>query len=187
MAIYTNYNEVPANVHGMFESSRLKATDVGALYDAIVRDDDDKEIAVDNGVAIKMGEYTGDGLQTRYATIAKAGDKIAVTGNPAIVKDAFTKAQEAEYNYFIPAGKPVKAYEVLGEDYEIFAVAQYQFTSAADTVKVGAYVTVDGNGGWTATDTNPTTTNGFVGKVHSIAANQFYPMVRIEVLQNKQI
>ena len=48
-------------------------------------------------------------------------------------------------------------------------------------------VTVDGNGGWTETDTDPTTTNGFVGKVHSIAANQFYPMVRIEVLQNKQI
>lgn len=185
MAIYTNYDMVELDKHGMFESSRLKATDVGALFDAIVRDDDDKEIPVDNGVAVKIGEYTGDGLQTRYATIAKAGDKIAVTGNPAIVKDAFTKAQEAEYNYFVPAGKPVKTYEVLGEDYEIFAVAQYQFTSGTPTV--GAYVTVDGNGAWAATDVDPSATNGFVGKVHSIASNQFYPMVRIQVLQNKQI
>lgn len=185
MAIYTNLQLVETDKHGMFESSRLKATDIGALYDVIVRDDSDKEIPVDNGVAVCVKEYTGDGLQTRYGVIAKAGDKIAVTGNPAIVKDAFTKAQEAEYNYFIPAGKPVKAYEILGEDYEIFAVAQYQFTSGTPTV--GAYVTVDGNGGWAATDVDPTTTNGFVGKVHSIAANQFYPMVRIEVLQNKQI
>lgn len=185
MAIYTDLTKVEADKHGMFESSRLKATDIGALFDAIVRDDDDKEIAVDNGVAIKIGAYTGEGLQTRFATIAKAGDKIAVTGNPAIVKDAFTKAQEAEYNYFVPAGKPVKAYEVLGEDYEVFAVAEYQFTSGTPTV--GAFVTVDGNGGWAATDVDPTATNGFVGKVHSIAANQFYKMVRIEVLQNKQI
>ena len=93
MAIYTNLKEVKANVHGMFESSRLKATVVGHLYDAIVRDENDEEIAVDNGVGIKMGEFTGDGLQTKFATVAAAGDKIAVTGSPAVVKDAFTRLQ----------------------------------------------------------------------------------------------
>ena len=182
MAIYTNLNEVEANVHGMFESSRLKATVVGHLYDAIVREDE-TEIAVDNGVCIKMGEYTGEGLQTRYATVAEAGDKVAVTGSPAIVKDAFTKAQEGEYNFYHTAGTVAKAYELVEED--IFAVAKYQFTSG--DVKVGAYVVVDGNGAYKATNSDPTTTNGFVGKVHSIASNEFYPMVRIEVIQNKQI
>ena len=185
MAIYTNLQLVEADKHGMFESSRLKASVVGHLYDAIVRDGADAEIGVDNGVAIKVGAYTGEGLQTRYATIAAAGDKIAVTGSPAIVKDAFTKTQEAEYNFTHAAGKVAKAYEIVEED--IFAVASYQFVSAPETVVVGAYVTVDGNGAWVATDADPTATNGFVGKVHSIAANEFYKMVRIEVIQNKQM
>lgn len=183
MAIYTNLKEVSASMHGMFESSRLKATIVGHLYDAIVRDEDDKEIAVDNGVAIKMGEYTGDGLQTRYATIAKAGDKIAVTGSPAIVKDAFTQQQAAEYHFYHTAGVAAKTYEVVDED--IFAVAKYQFTSG-DPV-IGAYVTVDGNGGWTAVTDKPADTYGFIGKVHSIASNDFYPMVRIETIKNEQV
>ena len=182
MAIYTNLQLVEADKHGMFESSRVNATVVGHLYDAIVRDDAGKAIEVDNGVAIKMGEYTGDGLQTRYATVAKVEDKVAVTGSPAIVKDAFTKAQEGEYNFYHKAGVEAKAYELVEED--IFAVAEYQFTSG--DVKVGAFVTVDGNGAWAATDVDPTATNGFVGKVHSIAANEFYRMVRIEVIQNKQ-
>lgn len=183
MAIYTNLQLVEADKHGMFESSRLKATVVGHLYDAIVRDEDGKEIEVDNGVAIKMGANTGDGLQTRFATVAAAGDKIAVVGSPAIVKDAFTNTQEAEYNFTHKPGKVAKAYEIVEED--IFAVAEYQFTSG--NVEVGAFVTVDGNGAYAATDTDPSATNGFVGKVHSIAANEFYKMVRIEVIQNKQI
>jgi hypothetical protein len=185
MAIYTNLDLVDSKKHGMFESSRLKATNCGAIYDVIVRDDTDTEIDVDNGVAIKLGGYTREGLQTRFATIAEAGDKIAVTGSPAIVKDAFTKQQEAEYNFYHEAGTIAKAYEVLDEDYEVFAVASYQFTSG--TPAVDAYVVVDGNGGWKIADADPTATNGFVGKVHSIASNGYYPMVRIEVIQNKQI
>ena len=183
MAIFTNLDVVEVDKHGMFESSRLKATVVGHLYDAIVRDNANKEIAVDNGVGIKVGASTGDGLQTRFATVAEAGDKIAVTGSPAIVKDARSKNDEAEYNFYHKAGVVAKAYELVEED--IFAVAEYQFTSG--DVEVGAFVTVDGNGAWAATDVDPSATNGFVGKVHSIAANEFYKMVRIEVIQNKQI
>ena len=51
MAIYTNLKEVNSTKHGMFESSRLKATVVGHLYDAIVMEDD-KEIDDENGDAI---------------------------------------------------------------------------------------------------------------------------------------
>lgn len=183
MAIYTNLIEVTADKHGMFESSRLKSTNCGHLYDAITRDGEDKLIAVDNGVALKIGDYTGDGLQTRYATIAAAGDKIAVTGSPAIVKDAFSRQQAADYNFYHAAGVPAKAYEVVEED--IFAVAKYQFTSG-DPV-VGAYVTVDGNGAWVATAEKPANTYGFIGKVHSIALNDFYQMIRIEAIKNEQV
>lgn len=183
MAIYTNLKEVKANVHGMFESSRIKATNCGHLYDAIVRDESDVEIPVDNGVCIKMGDWTHDGLQTRYATVAAVGDQVAVTGSPAIVKDAFTRLQEAEFNFYHEAGVVAKAYELVKED--IFAVAKYQFVSG-DPV-VGAYVTVDGNGAYVATAEEPAETYGFIGRVHSIASNDFYPMIRIEVIKNEQI
>ena len=183
MAIYTNLKEVSKNTHGMFESSRIKATNCGHLYDAIVRDADEKEIDVDNGVCIKMGAFTHDGLQTKYATIAAAGDKVAVTGSPAIVKDAFTKLQEAEFNFYHTAGTVAKAYELVEED--IFAVAKYQFVSGEPVVD--AYVTVDGNGAYVATAEKPADTYGFIGKVHSIASNDFYPMIRIEVIKNEQV
>lgn len=182
MAIYTNLKEVANNLHGMFESSRLKATVAGHLYDVIVREDE-TEIAVDNGVCVRVGDYTGNGLQTRYAVVAAVGDKVAVTGSPAIVKDAFTRQQEAEYNFYHAAGTVAKAYELIEED--IFAVAKYQFVSG-DPV-VGAYVTVDGNGAYAATTGKPADTYGFIGRVHSIASNDYYPMVRIEVIKNEQV
>lgn len=189
MAIYTNLDMVEPTYHGMFESSRLIATDAGKIHDVIVRDEDETEIAVDNGVAVKVGAWTHDGLQTRYATIAKKADKIVVTGSPAVVKDAFTTQQAAEYNFYHKPGVAAKAYQLRGEDEadicDIFAVAQYQFTSG--DVKEDAYVVVDENGGWVAQAAEPGDEYGFIGQVHSIAANNYYPMVRIAVIKNKQV
>lgn len=195
MAIYTNLKAVEKQLHGLFESSNLMATDVGNLYDALVRDESNNEIACDNGVAVKIGEYTGNGLQERYATIAGLKDKIAVTGAPANVKTALTKEQSQPYNFTNPAGKPAKAYQIQDADVhtDIFGIASYQFTDAsAENVKVGALVTVDGKGAWVAqadsvaVDTL-STTNGFIGKIHSISVGTYYTIVRIQVVQNKQI
>lgn len=192
MAIYTNLDMVEPTYHGMFESSLLIATDAGKIHDVIVRDDDETEIAVDNGVAVKLGAWTHDGLQTRYATIAKKGDKVVVTGSPAVVKDAFTTQQAAEYNFYHKPGVVAKAYQVRGEDEadscDIFAVAQYQFTEGAEQVKEDAYVVVDEKGGWKAQAEEPTESEyGFIGQVHSIATNEYYPMVRVAVIKNKQV
>lgn len=195
MAIYTNLKAVEKQLHGLFESSNLMATDVGNLYDALVRDVDGKEISCDNGVALKIGEYTGNGLQERYATIAGLKDKIAVTGAPANVKTALTKEQSQPYNFTNPAGKPAKAYQIQDVDVhtDIFGIASYQFTDAsAKNVKVGALVTVDGKGAWVAqadgvTANTLSTTNGFIGKIHSISVGTYYTIVRIQVVQNKQI
>jgi hypothetical protein len=189
--VYTNLRAVEKQLHGLFESSKLLSTDVGDIYDAIVRDADDKEIAVDNGVAISVGDYTGNGLQERYATIAGVGDKIAVTGAPADVKTALTTEQKQAYNYTNAAGSPVKAYQIQDVDVhkDIFAIASYQFTDdSTDAVKVGAYVVVDGNGAWVAQAEKPeASTYGFIGKIHSFAVGTYYTLVRIEVVQNKQI
>lgn len=188
MAIYTNLKAADKNMHGMFESSRVKATVVGHLYDAIVRNDSDKEIAVDNGVAIKVGEYTGDGLQTRYATVAKKADKVAIVGTPVIIKDAFTKAQEQDYNFYVKAGAVAKAYEVVPED--IFAVADYQIEKGS-ALAVGDKVVVDEAGAYEVV--LDTTGYGFVGRIHSIAVGnplidaEGFTMVRIEVVQNETV
>ena len=147
MAIFTNLKALEKKLHGLFESSALLATDVGNLYDVIVRDGSNNEIAVDNGVAISVKDYTGNGLEERYATIAGLKDKIAVIGTPAEVKTALTKEQSQAYNFTNPAGKPAKAYQIQDADVhtDIFGIASYQFTDAsAKNVKVGALVTVDG-------------------------------------------
>lgn len=187
MAIYTNLKAREMSKHGIFESSRIKETN--HLYDCLVRDAGNEVIPVDNSVALKIGEFTGNGLQEVYATVAATTDKIAVTGAVAIIKDAFTKAQNQIYNFYTPAGTLVKTYEILPED--IFAVADYQFTEASATnVKKDAYVVVDGNGQWVAQTGAPSeATYGFIGKIHSLSYDNLgaVTMVRIQCVQNVQL
>lgn len=192
--VYTNLASREKNMHGLFESSALLATDVGNIYDAFVRDESEKPIAVDNGVALKIGDYSGNGLEERYATIAKITDKIAVTGAPAEVKTALTTEQGQAYNYTNPAGKPVKTYQIADPSVhtDIFGIASYQFTDdSAEKVKVGNLVTVDGKGAWIASAASELTTlqgtNGFIGKIHSLSVGTYYTIVRIQVIQNKDI
>lgn len=188
--------------HGIFESSRLKATDVGRVHDAFVYNTVNNEkvqIEVDNGVAVKIGDFSGNGLQEVYATIAGVGDKIAVIGTPAIVKDARIVADEIREKFTNKVGRLAKAYEVLNDSQEVFAVADYQFTDASKAnIKVGNYVTWDGTGMWVAVAANASApkfagengaTNGFIGKVHSLSYDSLgqETVVRIQCLQNVQI
>lgn len=188
--------------HGIFESSRLKASDVGRLYDCLVRAEVSNSmvpIEVDNGVPVKIGEFTGNGLQEVYATIAGVGDKIAVLGTPTVVKDARVASDEVPSKFTNKAGRLSKGYEVLDDDYEVFAVADYQFTDASKAnIAVGRYVTIDGNGMYVAVAANASApkfagengaTNGFIGKVHSIGYDNlaYTTIVRIQCLQNVQI
>lgn len=178
--VYTNMEAVQSGKHGMFESSRIRASITGHLYD--VKFDND----IDNGVLVKVEGYTGNGLQERSGKVATTKDKVAVTGSPALIKDSFTTQQAQPYNYFNRAGEPVKCYELVPED--IFAVASYQFTDESkEQVKVGAYVIVDDKGAYTAQSSDASTTNGFVGKIHSISVGAYYTMVRIEVIKNETV
>ena len=200
MAIYTNATAVAANRHGIFESSRLKSTFSGGgrIFDALVVEEDTGEnnevvrtpIDCDNGVAVKIGEMTGNGLSEVYATIAGVGDKIAITGSPAIVKDAYVPSQEANYNFYNKAGKDAKAYEIADEDYDIFCLADYQFTSiAGNQLAKDQYVVVDGNGGWKAVASASPSTYGFIGKIYQFGFDtlDYTTKVYIQAVQNKQL
>ena len=195
--VYTNLEASNAGLHGMFESSRLESTDVGRLHDVLVRDESGATpvaIDVDNGVPVKVGEFTGNGLQERYATIAGVKDEIAVIGSPALVKEAYTEGQGQPYNFYNKAGFDAKAYSVKDEYEDIFAVANYQFTNVDQSgnpdmtaIVRGAYVVTNGAGKWTAQATAPTAANyGFIGKIHSISVGTYYTMVRIACIQNTQ-
>lgn len=191
MAIYTNLTEVTMPKHGVWRSSLLRSTIAGHILDARVQGTVGGQVVdidVDNGVALKLGDWTHDGLQERVATIAGVKDKIVVTGSPAIVKDAFTKAQAAETNFYFKAGQLARVYQIEGDaiDGDIFGVGDFQFSNADPTdVAVGAYVVVDGNGGWTALTSAPTASAyGFIGQVHSIQKGLSYSVVNIFAIQN---
>ena len=189
MAIFTNLKAQKANKHGMFRSSRLKSTDVGRIWDLIVRDEEGTEISVDNGVAVKVGLNTGVGLQTRYATVAKTTDQVAIVGSPANVKDAFTRSQGAEYNFYHEAGVVAKAYEVRPNEGEIFGVAAYQFSTVlAEVPAFGNQVVVDGNGGYVelAADAD-VSAYGFAGRVYGFEIGDNETIVLIEVVKNEQM
>lgn len=192
MAIYTNLAAKEVDKHGMFRSSRLKSSDVGRIYDLIVRDGDDKEISVDNGVAVKVGATTGDGLQTRYATVASVKDKVAIIGTPANVKSALTKEEAQEYHFYNKAGKIAKAYEIRPDEAEVYGVASYQFTtlvgSGATKPAIGNLVVVDGTGGYKELASGSTvTTYGFVGKIYGYEIGNYDTIVLIEVIKNEQL
>ena len=195
---YVNSTAAAAGFHGVFESSRLKATDVGRLHDTLVVSEATSggvttrtNIAVDNGVPVKIGDFVGADLQQIYATVASVGDKIAIVGTDPVVKDAKSAFYESPMFFENPAGKLSRSYEVLDDSQEIFGVADYQFTAAsASNIAVGNYVTTDGNGMWVAASSAPSTsTYGFIGKIHSIAAPDLvgsYSTVRIQCIQNVQ-
>lgn len=203
MAIFSNLDQLPIGMHGVFESSLLKSTIAGHLWDCLVVQESGSgdsftrtPIAVDNGVAVKVGDFvtgannTQIGLQERYATIAGVKDKIGVVGSVPIVKDARTSLEETEPYFFNKAGQDSKVYEVVGDEFDgdIFGVGLHQFTTATQNLAktLGSYVVVDGAGKWVAQATKPTAANyGFIGRVHSTWTNGTYTIVRIYAIQNK--
>lgn len=194
MAIFTNAT-MSGGTHNIAQSSLLKSTLSGHLWDCKVCSVDTSgstpvytPIEVDNGVMVKVGDFTGDGLQERIATIAGVKDKVGFICSPAVVKDALTRAQADETNFYHKAGQLAKVYEVQGDKYDpdIFGVSLGAFTAGSQAnVEVGAYVILDGNGKYVAQAAAPTASAyGFIGKVHSIQTGLYYNLVRIAVIQN---
>mgnify|MGYP006920116125 CR=1 FL=1 len=83
--VYTNLKAKENGLHGIWESSQLLSVDVGNIYDAFVRDESEKPIAVDNGVALKIGDYSGNGLEERYALLQKLQTRLVLTSKRLIL------------------------------------------------------------------------------------------------------
>ena len=194
MAIFTNAT-VSGGTHNIAQSSLIKSTLSGHLWDCKVCSVDSSgstpvytPIEVDNGVMVKVGDFTGNGLQERIATIAGVKDKVGFICSPPLVKDALTRGQADESNFYHKAGQLAKVYEIQGDEYDpdIIGVSLSAFTDASQgNVAEGAYVILDGNGKYVAQAAAPTASAyGFIGKVHSIQTGLYHTLVRIAVIQN---
>lgn len=176
MAIYTDFEANNATRHSVFESSKLKATISGNIYDGIC------SVDVDNGQALKLGDFTGDGLQTRTVTKAGIADQIVVAGSVPVIKDAFTKIENEPFNFYNKQGSVIRCYEVVKDD--IFGVSKSFITG---TVAVGKFVKVNASGAYEISEADPSATNGFVGKIHSIQTGTFDDLARILVIKNEPV
>lgn len=187
MAIIVNgFNEVASNNYTVWESSNLRSTIAGHLFDCLVRktiDGEETPIDCENGASLVLGDYTGNGLQERYAKYAGVKDQIVVAGSVDLVKDAYNEAQAAANNFINKAGQDVKCYQVEQDD--VFGISTSGFTSAENTLVVGNYVVVDGNGKFVAQASKPSASSyGFIGRIHSLHSNLYYTIVRIVTIQN---
>lgn len=200
MAIYTNMTQVASGNHGIAQSSLLKSTSNGHIWDVRVQEAKTEsgtttytDIDVDNGTNIKVLGFTGTNgdLQERTGVVAGAKDKVGLVLSVPIVKDAFTKNQASETNFYVKAGELARVYELQGDEFDpdIFGVGLQNFSNAdLSDVVVNAYVVVDGTGKWKAQAAAPSASAyGFIGKIHSIQNGAFYTLVRIAVLQNKDV
>ena len=194
MGIYTNA-AVSGGTHIIAQSSLIKSTLTGHIWDCQVCSADTSgstpvytPIEVDNGVMVKVGGFTGNGLQERVATIAGVKDKVGFICSVPLVKDAMTRGQADESYFYHKAGQLARVYEIQGDEFDpdIIGVSLNAFTDASQAnVAKDAYVILDGAGKYVAQASKPTASSyGFIGQVHSIQVGMNYTLVRIAVIQN---
>lgn len=167
------------NVHGVAESTMLKATKVGHHYNL------EADVDIDNGSVAKIGEYKR--ADVWEAVIPTKKDKIVlILTAPKIYEEYEKKMQEEQY-FYNAAGEIMRAYEI--QDTDRFSLSAEAFADDATLENaVGKYVVVDEKGyKLTTADANPNATaavNAFVGKIIDINKNGTY---LVNVLRNREI
>ena len=165
------------NVHGVAESTMLKATKVGHLYNL------EADVDIDNGSVAKIGEYKRPDVWEAKVP-AKEDKVVLILTAPKIYEEYEKKMQEEQY-FYNAAGEIMRAYEI--QDTDRFSVSE-EALSADAVAQVGKYVVVDTKGyKLTTVDTNPNASSvayGFVGKIIDVNKNGTY---LINVLRNREI
>jgi len=163
-------------------SSKIKATDVGHIYDLVDETND-----VEQGCNIKAGNFRETGYQERVALTPAIGDAILFVCDVPLTYDAFTQMQANETNYINVKNKAFKAYEIVDDD--IFGVSVNGFTTkVGDVPAIGNYVVVDGNRKWKEVAEAPdAATYGFIGQVMGYETYQNLKIVLINTVKNETV
>lgn len=183
MAIYTDGKW--KNVDGKYmvaRSSKIKATDTGHLYDLI-----DKTNDVEQGSNVKVGAFTGEGLQERVALTPAIADQIVFVCDTGLLYATAYKSDQFEWKYVNKANRDFRAYALEKDD--VFGVSDYGFTTVANNeLKLGDYVVVDGARKWKSVDSAPDETQyGFIGQIMGFEKYQYDTVVLVNVIQNIQL
>lgn len=183
MSIYGNQTWTEQKKYMVARSSKLKATDTGHIYDLVF----DK--AIEQGMAVRVGDYIGDGLQLRKGTLAKKNEAIAFVCDVPLIYEAYTTSDQFEFNYINKKAKPTKSYEIVRDD--IFGVSDYGFSTIVDSnkgVQLNSYVVVDESGKYKELAAKPSETEyGFIGQVMGFEKYQYDTVVLVTVLKNSDV
>ena len=139
------FDLVRGDAHVVAESSRLKATTSGHIYDLEMIAD------TDNGTIVAIGAHVEG--QVYKAKAYAVGDKPYLVLTPALAYNG-RKAYSDEKYFYNATGEIARAYELHVDD--IFTVSSDAFTGKPE---VGKYV----DNTYAIKDTKPST--GFVGEI----------------------
>ena len=139
------FDLVKGNAHVVAESSRLKATTAGHIYDLEMIED------TDNGTIVALGAHVEG--QVYKAKAYADGDKPYFILTPPLAYNG-KKAWSDEKYFYNAKGEIARAYELHVDD--IFTVSDDAFTG---TAAVGKFV----NAAYTVADAAPEA--GFVGEI----------------------
>lgn len=156
------------NVHGVCESTLIKATECGHNYNLINEDTD-----IDNGSVCKLGAYVRQDLWK--AEVPAVGDKVILIYTAPKIYEEYTKRMQEEQFFYNGAGEAMRGYELV--DTDRFALSAEAFAEGS-TLEVGEYVGVDGTGFKLKTlGKDAPSDRGFYGHIYDIAGNGNYKII----------
>lgn len=135
----------------MVELTKMKSVREGGRIFSVRSDDE-----LENGFCVKLGNIEVANPEIQAGEQATEGDLVALVAHPWENKDAYTRAQDREDLFSIPAEVPARAYELNLED--VFAVTaeaiEGDVATLKDDVSGTKYLVPDGNK-WKIVDVNP--------------------------------
>ena len=170
--------------YGYAESSNLKATTAGHIFDVVQAD-----TALENGMLKKLDEIK-EVLEVREVKNAEAKDKVVLILSTLIPYDTSNTLYTHESYLRKEAGEVARAYELVEEDR--FAVADYMIKAANSKLAAGNFVVLDDATGFyqevaKGQEATKAAENGFMARIEGIETKGAITIVRLRVIQNTQI
>jgi hypothetical protein len=150
------FDNIQAQKHVVCESSLLKATIAGHMYNLKMIGD------TDNGSIVARGDWdssTPDG-QVFNAKEYVEGDAPLLVLTPPIGYNSDRKYYTDEQYFYNAAGEIARAYEIYEGD--IYTVSESAITKLGTEIVINNYVTVE-DGLYAETDSKPA--SGFIGQI----------------------
>jgi len=159
-------NMITYTKHAVCESSKIKATTCGHIFNVEAHKD------LDNGSVVKLGEYLR--AEVYEALEPAASDAVVLVLTVPLIYEEYTTKMQHEYNFYNAEGDIMRCYELVPRD--IFSIS---VEGIEGTPEVGKFIVANGTKLAVADSDDG---NAFTGRIVEKASNGAY---RIEVLRNE--